>query len=99
MKTKPTNRQEIWLQVGENQEDEDRTWSEDKINDTDIKYIRADLQTKNAEERVREHTIAGAKYLKRIVDCKLGDFCSAHQTHNISIYLNDLLLNKHKETK
>ena len=36
------NPKEIWLQIGIGQEDEDRTWCVDKINDTDVKYIRED---------------------------------------------------------
>ena|SRR3990167_5166233 len=46
MTSKVNIQEEIWLQVGENQGDEDRTWCEDKINDSDVKYIRADLITK-----------------------------------------------------
>ena len=30
----------IWLQIGEGQVEEERTWCQDKINDSDIKYIR-----------------------------------------------------------
>ena len=51
---KPKQGEEIWLQIGENQEDEDRTWAEDKINESDIKYIRADVVEKTRSSAIRE---------------------------------------------
>ena len=56
---------EIYLQIGEGQEDEEQTWCEDEINKSDVKYIRVDMvlrKLRNAEISCGGSCGAGCEY-------------------------------------